>query len=656
MPQFPRAKWEEYSNSVAEKKVDQHFMIKAAIVDLEAGLPIRAVAEKHGVSRSALHRHYQKYSKLSDDEKANYSGAQKFGFATIFTPEEEASLSQYLLQASRMCYGLTSRDTRTLAYNYAVANNKTVPDSWIDSKEAGIDWLAGFRARNPELSLRKPEATSLGRATSFNKHNVQEFFSNLQSVLKKTPFTASDIFNCDETSVTTVHVPPKVFAEKGRKIVGKVTSAERGVLVTMVGTISASGQYLPPYLIFPRKKFQPLMLTGAPANSAGGASPSGWVNQELFLEYLKHFKTYSHASPESPKLLIMDNHESHICSAVVQFAKESGITLLTIPPHCSHRLQPLDICVYFPFKCQYNKAMDNWMLSNPGKTVTIYEIASLVGQSLPVSFTPNNIMRGFEKTGIWPYNPDIFTENDFLTSAVTDRPAPDALDPVEPGNNLAKTPSTSGPEQSSTPVSVPVTPEQVRPYPKAKPRVLSGRGRKKGSTKILTDTPVKRQIEEQEAKRKDKKARGGRARGKVGTVGRAGKAKKDQTTKKLFVDSEGSDDEKMILDDDSDDSMKLGESEDESEKEEEIFDSVSTGDFVKVVYKGEYFPGSVQEKNENSVRVSVMCMAGLRKWKWLDQEDSIFYPREDILKKLSPPTPAPGTASRAASYFVFADW
>ena len=148
-------------------------------------------------------------------------------------------------------------------------------------------------------------------------------------------------------------------------------------------------------------------------------------------------------------------------------------------------------------------------------------------------------MRGFEKTGIWPYNPHIFTENDFLTSAVTDRPAPDALDPVEPGNNLAKTPSTNGPEQSSTPVSVPVTPEQVQPYPKAKPRVLSGRGRKKGSTKILTDTPVKRQIEEQETKRKDKKAWGGRARGKVGTVGRAGKAKKTRQQKSyLWIQKE----------------------------------------------------------------------------------------------------------------------
>ena len=79
-------------------------------------------------------------------------------------------------------------------------------------------------------------------------------------------------------------------------------------------------------------------------------------------------------------------------------------------------------------------------------------------------------------------------------------------------------------------------PEQVQPYPKAKPHELSGQGKEKGSRKIITDTPVKRQIEEQEAKIKDKKAWGGRARGKVGTVERAGKAKKDQTTKKLFVE------------------------------------------------------------------------------------------------------------------------
>ncbi|KAK2724015.1 hypothetical protein QYM36_002380 [Artemia franciscana] len=177
----------------------------------------------------------------------------------------------------------------------------------------------------------------------------------------------------------------------------------------------------------------------------------------------------------------------------------------------------------------------------------VYKIVSHVGESLSISFTPNNIMKGFEKTGIQSYKPGTFTEKDFLTSAVTDRPEPDSLDPVKPGYNLAKNPSTSGPEQSSKPISVPVMLEQVQPYPKAKLLVLSGRGRKKGSTQILTDTPVKRQIE-QEAKRKDKKVWGVRARGKVGTVERTEKAKKnDYVTKQLFVDSEGSHDKKCFL-------------------------------------------------------------------------------------------------------------
>lgn len=50
-----------------------------------------------------------------------------------------------------------------------------------------------------------------------------------------------------------------------------------------------------------------------------------------------------------------------------------------------------------------------------------------------------NITRGFEKTRIWPYNRDIFTDDEFLTSYVTDRNqgvlpnSPDA--PPEPSDS-----------------------------------------------------------------------------------------------------------------------------------------------------------------------------------------------------------------------------
>lgn len=52
-----------------------------------------------------------------------------------------------------------------------------------------------------------------------------------------------------------------------------------------------------------------------------------------------------------------------------------------------------------------------------------------------------------------------------------------------------------------------VSPEVIRPHPKAGPRKGSGKGRKKGSTRILTDTPEKLAIEKEWEARKEKKIR-----------------------------------------------------------------------------------------------------------------------------------------------------
>ncbi|EFX65239.1 hypothetical protein DAPPUDRAFT_117451 [Daphnia pulex] len=50
---------------------------------------------------------------------------------------------------------------------------------FVPNKEAGRDWLSGFMRRRQDLSIRKPQATSLSRATSFNKHNDDSFFDNV---------------------------------------------------------------------------------------------------------------------------------------------------------------------------------------------------------------------------------------------------------------------------------------------------------------------------------------------------------------------------------------------------------------------------------------------------------------------------------------------
>nr|XP_004211293.1 unnamed protein product [Hydra vulgaris] len=138
-------------------------------------------------------------------------------------------------------YGYTPKDVRSLAYECALQYKIKIPDFWTVNKMSGKDWMTSFLKRNPQISIRKPEATSLGRATSFNAANVKVFFDKLGEVMDIYKFSASQIWNVDKNSVSTVLKPSKIVAAKGKRNVGAMTSGERDTNVTMETAVSASG-------------------------------------------------------------------------------------------------------------------------------------------------------------------------------------------------------------------------------------------------------------------------------------------------------------------------------------------------------------------------------------------------------------------------------
>ena len=75
----------------------------------------------------------------------------------------------------------------------------------------------------------------------------------------------------------------------------------------------------------------------------------------------------------------------------IDLAVENGVTMLLFPPHCSHRLQPLNVSVYEPVKRSYNKLHNAWIRENAGKALDIAHIPMLMATLLRGA-TPENIV------------------------------------------------------------------------------------------------------------------------------------------------------------------------------------------------------------------------------------------------------------------------
>jgi hypothetical protein len=357
----------------------------------------------------------------------------------------EEELYSHIFKMERMFYGLTTTDVRQLAYDLAVANSIPAEQHRFnqEKKLAGWGWLHGFRKRYPNLSLRSPEPTSYARAAGFCKTKVEGFYQMLKHTYDEHSFTPDRIFNLDETGVTNVQgKPSKVFAAKGKHQVGSIKSAERGTNVTVVFAMNVTGNFVPPAFVIPRKRSRRELADNAPPGSLFLYQQRGWMDSEQFLIYLRHFVAHVRPSPTLPVLLILDGHHSHKTLAAIQYSRENGLILLCLPPHCTHKLQPLDVAFFKSFKSYYNKAVENWLRSHFGRVVTIYQIPQLVAEAFEKSATISIAKSGFRATGIYPYNDNIFKHEEFL-----------ADDDV---------PST-GNHQNITPTQIPAIPSSPKP-------------------------------------------------------------------------------------------------------------------------------------------------------------------------------------------------
>ncbi|KAJ2937188.1 hypothetical protein O0L34_g19062 [Tuta absoluta] len=327
--------------------------------------------------------------------------------ATVFTKDEEQELVVYLKEMEARLFGLTTTELQKLAYQLAVRNNKQHKFNNEDEM-AGKVWLKGF--------------LKAARAAGFNRVSVAQFFELLAQAYDKHGFTPDRIYNCDETGISVVpKTRSKVIAATGKKQVGALTSAERGTTITVEICFNAAGTYMPPMFIYPRKRMKKELLYGAPPNAWAECSDSGWITTEIFFMWFQKFLKFSNASTDNPVMLLLDGHASHTQNVqLIDEARKHGVTIICFPPHTTHKLQPGDVGFMRPLSVFYDQAVTAWLRSNPGHVVTQFQVAKLFGEAFIRSATMATAINAFKACGISPYNPQIFTDADFVAAEATD--------------------------------------------------------------------------------------------------------------------------------------------------------------------------------------------------------------------------------------------
>lgn len=371
-----RKKWTDEQMKAAMKSV------------IDDSLSANRAADLHGVPRSTL----------KDRLSGRVIHGTKPGPKPYLTVDEEAELSQHLLQASAMGLGKTRRDVKCLV-EVCVRKKGTLRGSAVSN-----GWWDKFLKRNPMLSLRSGDSTAGIRMDAMNVENMKEYFDLLREVYDEYEFNSHPecIYNMDETGVPLQPRPPKVIAKRGQKKIRYRTSGQKAQ-ITVIGCGSATGQIIPPFIIYAAKQLNPLWIRNEVGGSRYAVSDKGWVDQELFYLWLKeHF--LENAVSRRPLLLLLDGHSSHFEPQSIQFAKENEIVIFCLPPHTTHECQPLDVGLFGPLKRHWQQECHKFYQKHPSLVISKLNFNLVFRQAWLNAVSPANICGGFKKAGVYPYN------------------------------------------------------------------------------------------------------------------------------------------------------------------------------------------------------------------------------------------------------------
>jgi hypothetical protein len=144
--------------------------------------------------------------------------------------------------------------------------------------------------------------------------------------------------------------------------------------ITCMACVSAIGKRVPATLLYTGESFD-LQDTWVQDlededDFFFGASSNGWSNDAYGVQWLTEvFEPSTRpSSPREKRLLIVDGHSSHLNMVFINKCWDLRIILLILPPHSTHRLQPLDVVLFGLLSLVYSQELNKFQAMSLGLT------------------------------------------------------------------------------------------------------------------------------------------------------------------------------------------------------------------------------------------------------------------------------------------------
>jgi hypothetical protein len=279
--------------------------------------------------------------------------------------------------------------------------------SSLAGKPCGKNWPNRFIKRH-NLTTIYSRRLDCNRAWNNDPIIISDWFKFFRGVREKYNIETANLYNMDEKGVILgIAASSKVIVSK-KSVYRQVTQPGTCESVSIIECIAADGLSLPPFIIWKARQHQDSWygLSKAEQERQGwnyAYSENGWTDNELGLAWLKAFnaETISQCKPGAFRMILMDNHDSHITWQFIEYALLNKIVLVCMPPHSTHLLQPLDVGIFSPLQHAYGRMVDNLaraMISGVNKE----RFLAIYPKARKQAITKSNILSAFKATGVNP--------------------------------------------------------------------------------------------------------------------------------------------------------------------------------------------------------------------------------------------------------------